>query len=114
MARLMGVCGALLALLGGASALADPSPSTPSDAVTAPPVKEVTIDPTRREPVCRRQAPTGSRIAKEHCETAGTPASNAEREQLRRDLDEMRTRQAMRDQARAAAELDAQRRRAGL
>jgi hypothetical protein len=113
MSRLIGVCGALLVWCGGAAA--DPATSTPpgADAVSAPPVKEITIDPNAKEPVCRRAAPTGSRIAKERCETPAVAASSAEREQLRRDLDEMRTRAAMREQARAAAQLEALR-RAGL
>jgi len=113
MARIIGICGAWLVLLGGAAA-ADPSQPTPSgDAVRAPPVKEITIDPTIKEPVCRRQAPTGSRIAKARCEVPST-ANSAERDQLRRDLDEMRMRQTMQDQARAAAELEALRRRSGF
>jgi hypothetical protein len=108
MTRLILVCGGWLALLGSTAA-ADPSEST-----APPPVKEITIDPTVKEPACRRQAPTGSRIARQRCEPPSTTASNAEREQLRRDLEEMRSREAMRDQARAAAELEALRRRAGL
>jgi len=82
-----------------------------ADAASPPPIEEVTIDPNVKEPVCRREAPTGSRIFKERCTTPGATVSSAEREQQRRDLDEMRTRAAMRDQARAAAE---QRRRAGF
>ena len=114
MGRLIGVCGTLLIWLGGAPVAAGPPASSAADAASAPPVKEVTIDPNVKEPVCRRQAPTGSRIAKQRCTTPDAALSSAEREQQRRDLDEMRTRAAMREQARAAAELDALRRRAGL
>src|SRR5262245_31703311 len=108
MSRLVGVCAVLLVSVGSAAA-ADPSASTPSgaDAVSTPPVKEVTVTVDRNVTVCRRQAPTGSRIAIERCPTT---ASSAEREQLRRDLDEMRTRAALREQARAAAQLEALRR----
>jgi hypothetical protein len=106
-ARLIGICVAGLALLGGV-AVADPAPT--------PPAKKVIIAPTGKEPVCRRAAPTGSRIAQQRCTTpgAGTELNSAQREQLQRDIDEVRTRGAMRDQARAAAELDAARMRAGL
>ena len=113
MSRLIGICGAWLAFLGGAAA-ADPSqPTTPRDAVRTPPVKEITIDPTIKEPVCRRQAPTGSRIVKARCE-APSIVSCAERDQLRRDLEEMRMRETMQDQGRGGPELEALRRRAGF
>jgi hypothetical protein len=103
----------LLALLGSGAAAAAPPPAvTPSIADTNPPVKEVTIDPNAKEPVCRRQAPTGSRIARERC--AAAEPSRAERDQLRRDIEEVRMREVMRDQARAAADLEALRRRSGL
>jgi len=107
MARLLGICAAGLAFLGG-FAVADPAPT--------PPTKEVTIAPTGKEPVCRRSAPTGSRIAQQRCTTPGVASelSSAQREQLRRDLDEMRMRETLRDQARAVAELDAARRRSGF
>src|SRR6185436_3853360 len=44
------------------AATAEPPPATPSaEAVDAPAVKEVTLDPTTKPPVCRRYVPTGSR-----------------------------------------------------
>ena len=129
---------AWLALLGGAAAAADPPLKTAdrsaessdlsraivdATAATAPsetdktqPVKEVTVDPTAKPPVCRRYVPTGSRIATERCQSAEVTdaAHAAERDQTRRDINEMRMRQATRDQARAAAQADALRRRAGF
>jgi hypothetical protein len=93
-------------------AIASP-PSTPSP-VGTPPVKQVTIDPNGKEPVCRRSAPTGSRIARERCEPASTLVANAERDQLRRDIDEVRMREVLRQQSRAAAELETLRRLAGF
>src|SRR5688572_7306633 len=56
-----------------AAPVADEAPTT--DAPSAPPavaeqshpVKEVTLDPTVKPPVCRRYVPTGSRIATERC-----------------------------------------------
>jgi hypothetical protein len=125
-----------LALLGGPAA-GDPPPvmadrpAAPADApptADAPPaseppradkaeaVKEVTLDPTAKPPVCRRYVPTGSRIATERCQSAETAddAPAAERDQTRRDIDEMRMRQATRDQARAAAQAEALRQRAGF
>jgi hypothetical protein len=114
-----------LALLAGLAAAADPpratdaatanpSPVTPdlaavaatSEADQRQPVKEVTLDPTLKPPVCRRYVPTGSRISTERCQSAESSdaARAAERGQTRRDIDEMRMRQAMRDQTRAAAQ----------
>lgn len=95
-------------------ATAEPPPATPSaEAVAVPTVKEVTLDPTVKPPVCRRYVPTGSRIATEVCQSAEvTDAVHAaERDQARRDIDEMRMRQATRDAARAAAQAEALRQR---
>ena len=80
------------------------------------PVKEVTLDPTVKPPVCRRYVPTGSRIATEVCQSAevADAVRDAERDQTRRDINEMRMRQATQDQARAAAQAEALRRRAGF
>jgi hypothetical protein len=80
------------------------------------PVKEVTLDPTVKPPVCRRYVPTGSRIATEVCQSAEVADSvrAAERDQTRRDIDEMRMRQATRDAARAAAQAESLRRSAGF
>jgi hypothetical protein len=127
---------AWLALLAEASATADPPPAAaaPSAAAAVPPpvavpaatappeadktqpIKEVTLDPTAKPPVCRRYVPTGSRIATERCQSAETmdAARAAERDQTRRDIDEMRMRQATRDQARAATQAEALRQRAGF
>lgn len=98
-----------------------PAPTEPATAAdTEPeelqPVKEVTLDPTVKPPVCRRYVPTGSRIATEVCHSAevADAVRAAERDQTRRDIDEMRMRQATRDQARAAAQTEALRRRAGF
>jgi hypothetical protein len=103
------------------AAAAQPSPGeapaeTTDAAAPAQPVKEVTIDPTAKPPVCKRYVPTGSRIATERCQSAEVDddARTAERDQTRRDIDEMRTRQAARDQARAAAQAEALRMRAGF
>ena len=98
-------------------ASANPPPATRvSEADKTRPVKEVTLDPTAKPPICRRYVPTGSRIATERCQSAETDAlaNNAERDQMRRDIDEMRMRQAARDQARSAAQAEALRRRAGF
>jgi hypothetical protein len=80
------------------------------------PIKEITLDPTAKPPVCRRYVPTGSRIATERCQSAEvTDAMRAaERDQARRDIDEMRMRQATRDAARAAAQAESLRRSAGF
>jgi hypothetical protein len=97
-----------------AAAAANPgeTPTSPP-AAKAQPVKEITLDPTAKPPVCRRYVPTGSRIAKERCESAEVTdaAREAERDQTRRDLAEMRMRQSMRDQARAQGFAEAMRRR---
>jgi hypothetical protein len=145
MARTLAIsASAWLILLGGPASAADPPPKTvdlpvvtsalpratadpsvapdnPTVAASSPegdkaqPVKEITIDPTAKPPVCRRYVPTGSRIATERCQSAeATDAHAAEREQTRRDIDEMRMRQAARDQARAAAQVEALRQRAGF
>jgi hypothetical protein len=95
----------------------DPTVATaPPKADPAQPVKEVTIDPTAKPPVCRRYVPTGSRIATERCQSAEVTdaARTTERDQTRRDIDEMRMRQAARDQARSAAQAEALRQRAGF
>ena len=50
---------------------AEPPPPTPTaEAVDSAAVKEVTLDPTTKPPVCRRYVPTGSRIATEVCQSA--------------------------------------------
>ena len=119
-----------LALLAAFSAAADQTlesadppavsaapPQAPAPVAAEPgPVEEITLDPTVKPPVCRRYFPTGSRIATERCQSAEatTVASEAERNQMRRDLEEMRMRQAAREQARAAAQAEAMRRRAGF
>jgi hypothetical protein len=93
------------------------APATSSlKAEDVPAVKEVTLDPTAKPPVCHRYVPTGSRIATERCHSAelADAGRDAERDQTRRDIDELRARQAMRDQARTAAQAEALRRRAGF
>jgi hypothetical protein len=96
--------------------VAVPRDTAPPEADKAQPIKEVTLDPTAKPPVCRRYVPTGSRIATERCQSAETTdaARTAERDQTRRDIDEMRMRQAARDQARSAAQAEALRQRAGF
>src|SRR5262245_3693013 len=49
-----------------------------ADADKAQPVKEITLNPTDKPPVCRRYVPTGSRIAYERCVSA--EAADAVRE----------------------------------
>ena len=95
-------------------ATAEPPTATASaEAVATATVKEVTLDPTVKPPVCRRYVPTGSRIATEVCQSAEVTDAvrAAERDQTRRDIDEMRMRQATRDAARAAAQAEALRQR---
>jgi hypothetical protein len=113
MTRLTAILGACACFAFFCRAGADPAPATPGVAEPgAESVKEITIDPNVKEPVCRRYTPTGSRIAKQRCESATANSTlGAERDQLRRDIDEMRTRQLMRDQARAIALAEALRRR---
>jgi hypothetical protein len=91
-----------------------PAKSAEDDQVPA--VKEVILDPTTKPPVCQRYVPTGSRIATERCHSAevGDAARAAERDQMRRDIDELRMRQATRDAARDAAQAEALRRRMGF
>jgi hypothetical protein len=95
---------------------ATPATDVPAEADGVQPVKEITLDPTAKPPVCRRYVPTGSRIAAERCQSAEvTDAMRAaERDQARRDIDEMRMRQATRDAARAAAQAESLRRAAGF
>lgn len=76
-------------------------------------MREVRIDASAKLPECRRYVPTGSRIATTRCETPQdtlTPAQQAERDTLRRDINEMRALQALRDQARDQARAEALRR----
>lgn len=109
---LAGVCTALAALgaaraepPGAASAEPPVAAAAAPDASRVEPIKEIAIDAHAKEPRCRRSAPTGSRIVQRHCETREqtNEARAAEREQTRRDVEEMRMRQLMRDQARALA-----------
>ena len=79
-------------------------------------MREVRIDPNAKLPECKRYVPTGSRIATERCETPKdelTPAERADRDTLRRDINEMRALQTLRDQARDQARAEALRRAAG-
>jgi hypothetical protein len=110
------VCVWLVSGVGGTAAAdppAAPAPTESANAAESQPVKEVMLDPTAKPPVCRRYVPTGSRIAKKRCASADAALGEANRDQLRRDIDEMRMRQAMRDQARAQALAEALRRRGG-
>ena len=120
MIRSVAVGACCVALLAGPASAADPpalatptsAPALPTGGDQAQPVKQVALDPNVPYPVCRRIAPTGSRIKNEVCETPDSEkAREAERDQIRRDMDEMRARQAMRDQARAQALAEAMRRR---
>jgi hypothetical protein len=92
------------------AATAEPPAAKPADAVV-----EITIDPNAQTPVCRRYTPTGSRIATEVCEqpTAkiSAAAEQANRDALRRDIEDMRAQQMVREQARQQAQADAMRRR---
>lgn len=96
------------------SELAPATSSAKADDVPA--VKEVTLDPTAKPPVCRRYVPTGSRIATERCQSAEVADASraAERDQTRRDIDELRLRQTTRDAARAAAQAEGLRQRMGF
>ncbi len=112
------VCGvSLLGVFSGALLAADPPVPRLADAEAARlgRVKEVTIDPTVKARACRRYTPTGSRIVKQRCEAPAQAERErgAAREQLRRDLDEIRMREALRDQAREQARAEALRRRLG-
>jgi hypothetical protein len=119
MIRLVAVGACCAVFLAGAAWAADPPPATPSFAPALPtegdraqPIKQVALDPNVPYPVCRRIAPTGSRIKNEVCVTPDSEkARTAERDQIRRDMDEMRARQTMRDQARAQALSEAMMRR---
>lgn len=97
-----------------ASELAPARSSAEADQVPA--IKEITLDPTAKPPVCRRYVPTGSRIATERCQSAevADAARAAERDQTRRDIDELRMRQTTRDAARAAEQAAAMRQRSGF
>lgn len=119
MTRLVAVAGCVMALLAGAALAGDPpatSPAAPVPVIPSAaeqPIKQVALDPNAPYPVCRRIAPTGSRIKNEVCEAPNTDGNSrkAEREQIRRDMDEMRARQTMRDQVRAQSLAEAMRRR---
>lgn len=112
-----------VALLAGPALGDDPVTSSPTNAPAAEPVAtavspqaitRTTIDPNVKEPVCKRHIPTGSRIATERCEMPTDSLSvkqQASREILRRDVEDMRRQQQMRDQARNQAMADALRRR---
>lgn len=119
MARVVAVAGCIMALLAGTALAGDPPATTPPATTPPPPsageqpIKQVALDPNAPYPVCRRVAPTGSRIKNEVCEMPNTDGKgrDAEREQIRRDMDEMRARQTMRDQVRAQSLAEAMRRR---
>jgi hypothetical protein len=121
MIRSVAVAACCLAWVAEAAWAADPPPpATPTSAPALPtegdqarPVKQVALDPNVPHPVCRRIAPTGSRIKNEVCETPAPDdkAREAEHHQIRRDMDEMRARQAMREQARTQALAEAMLRR---
>ena len=117
---------ACLALaLGVGPALADDREASPTrtapaasepEVATAPPqaITRTTIDPNVKEPVCKRYKPTGSRIAEQRCEMPTDSLSTKEqasRDILRRDVEDMRRQQQLRDQARNQAMADALRRR---
>jgi hypothetical protein len=120
MMRIAAVATCYVGLLTGAAMADPPSPPPapsaavlPSESDPTKPIKQVALDPNAPYPVCRKVAPTGSRIKNEVCVTPNPDdkAREAERAQIRRDMDEMRARQAMRDQARAHALAEAMRRR---
>jgi hypothetical protein len=115
-----------LALLPFAGSPGEPEPGAEEKVPAALPeiaskrpekVREVKIDPNEKLPVCRRYVPTGSRIATERCETpepkSATAAQRANHDVLRREVEEMRSLQSMREQARSQAIAEALRRRGG-
>jgi hypothetical protein len=114
-----------LALFSVAATPAEPKPTAASNIATpraesgtAASVKipQITIDASVKPPVCRRYVPTGSRIATERCETQEesiTAAQQTNQDLIRRDVEEMRALQQVREQVRAQALADALRRPAG-
>jgi hypothetical protein len=99
----------------GLAATNGPTAAEPEVAATPPrAITRTTIDPNVKEPVCKRHIPTGSRIAERRCEMPADSLSTKEqasREILRRDVEDMRRQQQLRDQARNQAMADALRRR---
>jgi hypothetical protein len=78
--------------------------------------RTVMLDPSEPRIVCRRHAPTGSRIAEQRCESTNArkkPADEASRALLRRDIQALRDQQMMREQARQAVTAEGIRRRGG-
>jgi hypothetical protein len=64
--------------------------------------------------VCRKERPTGSRIAIERCRAPSTPADELERKIERQDFESMRQQQIYREQARQAAEAAMRQRGGGV
>ena len=92
----------------------EPEPEPEVAAAQPQAITRTTIDPNVKEPVCKRYKPTGSRIAEQRCEMPTDSLSakeQADREILRRDVEDMRRQQQMRDQARNQAMAEALRRR---
>jgi hypothetical protein len=78
-------------------------------------VPEVAIEAFARLPVCRRHVPTGTRIAGERCTSndATTAALRKNEQDLtRQDVEMLRQRQMIQEQARQTARAEALRRRA--
>jgi hypothetical protein len=89
----MTACKSIQAPRIDADSAAQEAPAYSTEGLAAPVQVDITAAMNTDEVVCRKTAPTGTRIAVGHC--APTSASNdtQTREQTLRDLDEMRRRQ---------------------
>ena len=74
------------------SAAAQEAPIYSTEALTTPTQVDITAA-LNGDVVCRRAAPTGTRIAVTQCESSATLSDTQTHEQMLRDLDEMRRRQ---------------------
>jgi hypothetical protein len=101
----------------GAAAGADPQSAAPKDDAPAPTsraadakVPEVAIESFVDDTVCRRQQPTGSRIAVKRCRSKTereTPLSESNARIRQQELEELRLNQQYLEQARARARAEA-------
>ena len=89
---------------------AEHSASTATAQDLAANATQVAISSFESVAVCRKERPTGSRIAIEVCRAPSTPEDELERKIERQDFESMRQQQIYREQARQTAEAAARQR----
>jgi hypothetical protein len=85
---------------------AQEAPAYSTEGLATPVQVDITPAVNAEDVVCRKTAPTGTRIAVGHCAPTSEPSVTQTREQMLRDIDEMRRRQWQQEALRQNAARD--------